>query len=123
MVQSAWSGAADADAVLLRGLGAQAVFDYHTEPLESAVGSDSVDIWVDNYGYDPDMALSKLRSGGVYVSLTHTLPKGTKPGVSAFMFSCNSSRADNLDALRELVTLGQTQHLAAKRGQTTVERV
>lgn len=91
------------DAALLYKLGASSVFNYHSTALLDAVPDDSVDLWIENYGYNPDGALAKVRAGGAYISLVHELPSKKKAGVFVTAFSCNHSRIDTLDRLARLV--------------------
>ena len=95
------------DAALLRKLGASTVFDYHSQPLLDEVADDSVDVWIENYGYHPDRALAKVRAGGAYVSLVHALPSAKKAGVFITALSCNHSRVDTLHRLAQLVEAQQ----------------
>lgn len=94
-------------AAFVRTLGADVVFNYHTQPLLDQLPDDSVDVFVDNYGYDADAALAKVRSGGTLVSLTHTLPSSSKPGVRALAITCNASRRADLDTLARYVESGR----------------
>ena len=74
---------------LMTQLGADLVVNYHDADLFDVLGPDSVDIIIDNFGYDADAAINALRGGGSFVSLTHTSPNSTKPGVRAFEITCN----------------------------------
>ena len=41
----------------------------------------------------------QVRAGGIYISLTHSLPTHSKTGVAVVAFACNHSRVDNLETL------------------------
>ena len=92
---------------LLQKLGASRVYDFHTQPLLEQLEDDSVDLFIDNYGYDADGALRKVRAGGAFVSLTHAMPTANKSGVLAVALTCNASRSVDLERLTELVDAGR----------------
>ena len=90
--------AGDANGVaLMKQLGADLVVNYHDADLFDVLGPDSVDIIVDNFGYDANAAVNVLRDGGSFVSLTHRSPNITKPGVRAFEITCNVLASMALD--------------------------
>jgi len=98
---------------LVEKLGANRVVDYHSAALFDVLEDNSVDVVIDNYGYDPDAAMKALRPGGVFVSLTHATPTEGKSGVSNYTMFCNASRHDDLDALASLVSKRQLQPVVA----------
>lgn len=59
--------------------------------LLDALSPDSVDVFIDNYGYDPDCSLATVRRGGAYVSIVHQAPSVPKPGVANVTLVANAS--------------------------------
>lgn len=104
VVTSAGSSAA---AALLRSLGADTVVDFTRTDLLSALDADSVDVFIDNYGYDADRSLATVRTGGAYISIVHRTPSAVKPGVANASLTANASRGDQLALLGGLVEAGQ----------------
>ena len=104
VVTSAGSAAA---AALLRGLGADTVVDFTTTDLLGALAPDSVDVFIDNYGYDADRSLATVRAGGAYISVVHRTPMAPKPGVANVSLTANASRGDQLAVVGGLVAAGK----------------
>merc|ERR1712224_527454 len=69
----------------------------------------SVDIIIDNYGYDANIAIQKLRPGGAFVSLVHKSPDHPRANRSSFEVICNSSRNDDLNIMQTLVENGKLE--------------
>lgn len=104
------STAGGASAVeLVRSLGADRVIDYESADLLEQLEPASVDVFIDNFGYDADRAVSRVRPGGVYVSLTHTSPSMTPPDVTVTQLTADYARHDDLDRLAALVESGQVR--------------
>ena len=104
------STAGGASAVeLVRSLGADRVIDYESADLLEQLEPASVDVFIDNFGYDADRAVSRVRPGGVYVSLTHTSPSMMPPDVTVTQLTADYARHDDLDRLAALVESGQVR--------------
>jgi NADPH:quinone reductase-like Zn-dependent oxidoreductase len=102
------TAARGADAALLRALGATDVVDYTAASLLDHVANSSVDLWVNNFGYDPDAVAAKLKPGGVFVTITHDMPAAASlpAGAKAHSLIMNSSRTDDLRAMVALLSDG-----------------
>lgn len=104
------AGGADGE-TLMRRLGADRVVDYKTDDLLDVLSEDSIDLFIDNFGYDPDRALRAVRAGGAWVSImmypTETMPSFRKPGVTNVTFGANASRTQDLDAMGAMMLDGK----------------
>ena len=98
-----------ANAAYVKQLGANRTIDYHTANWwdPAVVRPDSVDVVYDCVGQDGtgDRAMSVLRSGGHYVTITGQLARTVKAGVDQHMFINSDTNLDSgklLDALRDM---------------------
>lgn len=93
--------------------GADEVYDYTKGDVFSKLADDSLDIVYDNFGAagTADRAMSKIRSGGVFIYLPGkggAVSKHPKAGVKQINYGlCDSDKYKDLDALSEFVAKGQ----------------
>lgn len=108
------TGKGESQAELLVNLGANRVIDYTKADILRSLDAESVDVIIDNYGYDVDECMSKIRSGGIFVSLTHAAPSVPVPGVMNISLTCDPKRHDDLEVLGLLVAQGKLRPIVAK---------
>lgn len=100
----------------VKSLGADVVVDYKVQEALAAVPDDSIDLVFDNYGAaaTPDLAMRKLRVGGIYLSIVNThFATKPKPGVKQMYFELPDTLGGNeirkrqaLENIAELIATG-----------------
>jgi len=109
------TSAANADFV--RQLGAHEVIDYHSQNWWDVLADGSLDVVYDTVGQQGtgDRAMSKLRAGGYYVTITGALPAAARPDVHSSMFINSDTNLENLGLLEALRALVEADELRMRR--------
>mmetsp|Transcript_2833 Transcript_2833/g.8483 ORF Transcript_2833/g.8483 Transcript_2833/m.8483 type:complete len:375 (+) Transcript_2833:66-1190(+) len=98
-----------------KGLGADTLIDYKTQDWWdiSVIADDSVDVVYDCVGQDGtgNRAMSKIKPGGYYVTITGQLATHVKQGVKQAMFINSDTNLDNFGLLDDLASVATAGHL------------
>ena len=103
-----YATASKENAPFVRSVGADRVFDYHTEDWAQILGDESVDVVYDTVGQKgtADKAMGPLRSGGWFVSIAGALSQSPKPGVQQASIHGWPKNVTVLDEIAQLVQRG-----------------
>lgn len=108
-----------ANAAYCLQLGANHTIDYHSSDWwdTAVIADNSVDVIYDTVGETGtgDRAMTKIRSGGHYVTITGSLASKVKAGVTQSMFINSDSNLDSFELLDALSKLGEEGKLHMKR--------
>eukprot|EP00656_Telonema_subtile_P017835 TRINITY_DN19619_c0_g1_i1.p1 TRINITY_DN19619_c0_g1~~TRINITY_DN19619_c0_g1_i1.p1 ORF type:complete len:423 (+),score=76.15 TRINITY_DN19619_c0_g1_i1:112-1269(+) len=111
-----------ANADYCRSLGANVTIDYHAQDWwdPAVIADESVDVVYDTVGQalTGDRAMSKLRTGGAYVTITGQTATHAKPGVNQSMFINSDTNLVNFDLLDALADLGAKGQLHTRINTT-----
>ena len=111
----------------VRSLGANEVIDYHTSNWWEVLQHDSVDVVYDCVGQPGtgDRAMTLLRPGGYYVTITGALANHVKEGVQQHMFINSDTNLNSRSLLEALSILVENDQLRMRRIQEifTLEQI